>query len=104
MDKLQEMCLVSHLHQMGENTIQSVRDNSGPYIKRLRIVFKNGYQLSIVQGEGIYNGASTFEIAIFNLEGYLDGSLFDEENQGDNLLDYCDLAKINHYILKIGNL
>jgi hypothetical protein len=45
-------------------------------IKRLRIVFKNKYELSIIKGKGTYgNEQGLFEIAPFNPKGVLDGSI-----------------------------
>lgn len=45
-------------------------------VKRLRVYFKNGYSLSIIQGYGTYAGKNTFEIAVLNddeLINYFDG-------------------------------
>lgn len=103
--EIQELCLISHFKSLAEDKIQSVKDNSGHGIKRIRIVFKNGHELSMAQGIGIYSDSSTnFEIALINKDKELDGSLFDEEDQGDDVLGHCPIEKINHYILKLGEL
>lgn len=87
------------------DTVHSWMDNSNPNMKRLRIRFKNGYGLSIVQGEYSYGGPEgLFEIAPINKEQKLDGSLLDLEDQGDDVLGYCTLERVSYYINKIGGL
>jgi hypothetical protein len=74
-------------------------------MNRARIKFKNGYQLSVVQGDYSYGGDDNlFEIAPFTKEGSMTDELFDEEDSGDTVLGYCDIEKVNHYILKISSL
>jgi hypothetical protein len=85
--------------------ISKVEDRSNSMAKRVMITFKNGYSLSVIHGEFTY-GASKglLEIAAINKDGELDGSLFDEENQGDTVLGSCTPEMVNHYIDKIAKL
>ena len=85
--------------------IDHVENQSDSLVRRLRIHFKNGCQLSIVRGMytiGVEQGL--FEIAAFNQEGKMDDSLFDEIDQGGDVLGYCDLNKVSYYIDKISLL
>lgn len=87
------------------DTVHSWMDNSDPNMKRLRIRFKNGYGLSVIQGEHSYGGdRGLFEIAPVNSEGKLDGSLLDPKDQGDDVLGYCTVEDVHRYIVKLGNL
>lgn len=80
-------------------------DKSDPLMRRVCVEFTNGYALSIVQGTYSYGGdQGLYEIAPINPANALDGSLFDEEDQGDDVLGYCDLEKINHYVRKLAYL
>lgn len=80
-------------------------DNSDPYMNRVRVEFTNGYVLSIVRGDYSYGGDDgLFEIALINQQQELDGSLFDEGDRVDDVLGYCDLEKINHYVRKLAYL
>lgn len=89
---------VSHL-------IQKTEDFSDSLTARLRITFTNGYALSVIKGEFTYGSdQGLFEIAPLNLEGKLDGSLFDEADQGDDVLGYCTAAQVGHYIEKLSKL
>lgn len=85
--------------------IAEVKNLSDDRVSRLRLVFKNGYQLSIIRGEFSYGGdQGLFEISPFDLEGCMNGGLFDEEDQGDDVLGYCNLEKVKYYVNKIGTL
>lgn len=95
---------IEELKNLTEN-IASVEDNSDSLFRRVAITFKNGLGLSIIQGEYSYGGPQgLFEIAPKNKEGELDGSLFDEEDQGEDVLGHCTVEQLNHYINKIGNI
>ena len=82
--------------------VDTVTDRSDNFVSRVRIVFKNGYALSVIRGEYACGGSEgLFEIALLNLEGKLDGSLLDEDDQGDTVLGYCTLDKVAHYAKKL---
>ena len=83
--------------------IRSIEDRSDKHIKRMRITFTNGLILSIIQWEHTYGGhQSLFEIAIIDSEGHWCPELYDEDDQGDDILGYCSVEKVKHYINKIG--
>ena len=85
--------------------IANTIDMSNEDTRRLRVFFTNGYALSIIYGQYTYGvEEGLFEIAPINLEGELDGSLFDEDDQGDNVLGHCDIEKLNHYMRKLAYL
>ena len=87
------------------SNIKRLSDKSSNDMTRIRVEFKNGLQLSIVQGSWSYGGKEgLFEIGPFNKEGCLDGTLFDGEDWGDDVLGYCTKEKVIHYINKIGGL
>ena len=87
------------------NTVSNVKDNSDELFKRMLISFKNGYSLSVIKGEYSYGGSEGFyEIAPKNKSGALDGSLFDDEDKGDDVLGWCDEDRVKYYVNKIGNL
>jgi hypothetical protein len=87
------------------NFIDHIEDKSDETTKRIRVTFKNGLGLSVIQGEFSYGGdTGLYEIAPVNEEGGLDGSYFDDEDFGDDVCGYCDIKKVNHYINKLGNM
>lgn len=50
------------------NKIVEIEDRSDEMISRLRLTFKNGYGISIVQGFGTYG---LYEIAVLGKDGYI---------------------------------
>ncbi len=61
--------------------IKKLEGRSDSFMNRLRVYFKNGLQLSVIKGDTSYGGnQDLFEIAPFNLEGNLDGSILNIEN------------------------
>lgn len=88
-----------------EQFIAGVEDRSNEVMKRVAITFKNGYSLSIIRGEYSYGGPTgLFEIAVIDTNGELNGSLLDEDDQGDSVLGYCTPEKVTHYVSKIAHL
>ncbi len=88
------------------NFIEKIEDLSDSFFKRMRIYFKNGYQLSVINSERYSFGGDEglFEIApMRHNEGFCP-EVFDAKDQGDDVLGYCDKEKVIHYINKIGNL
>lgn len=86
--------------------IDRVEDLSDWLIKRARVHFTNGYQLSIVSGPFSYGGKQgLFEIAIFDPEHNYCPQLFEGYEKGDgNVLGYQTVEDAKHYISKIGSL
>lgn len=88
-----------------EQLVAEIEDRSNEIMKRVRITFKNGYGLSIIRGQYSYGDyAGLFEIAPININRELDGSLFDEDDQGDDVLGYCTPEKVTYYISKLAHL
>lgn len=88
-----------------EELIHSVSDLSDKYNKRMRVVFLNGYELSILgetKGFGIVASACchTYEIALWNPDGNLVEDFFD----GDSILGYADAYEIGSFAEKICEL
>lgn len=88
------------------NQIVKIENRSDPYISRLRIYFKNGFQLSVIQGAYTYGSESNlFEIAIMDWYGEMSNLLWDEEDDtGDTVCGYCSVEKVQHYIKKVSQL
>ena len=85
--------------------IEKIVDMSDPIMHRARVKLKNGYELSIIFGAYSYGvDQGLYEIAPFNKMGEMDGSLFDTEDQGDNVRGYCNVEKVKYYLKKIGSL
>lgn len=85
--------------------IDHVEDRSDDNTKRARVFFKNGLELSVIRGVWSYGGdEGLFEIAPFNIQGEMDGSMFDDEDAGDDVCGYCTPEKVQHYIKKIGSM
>lgn len=65
--------------------IQNVENRSDSMFKRLRITFKNGYGISIIQGDFSYGGKEgLFEVAPLDMDGEIEheeveGRLTEEE-------------------------
>lgn len=72
---------------------------------RMRIIFFNNYELSVIRGTLSYGGdQGLFEIAAFNSLGDMDDSLFDKEEQGGTVLGHCSIERVQYYINKIGSI
>lgn len=85
--------------------IAKTEDRSDELMSRLRVIFANGYELSIIFGEGSYGyEQGLFEIAPINKHGGVDGNLLDEDDQGDNVLGHADPEKIGYYMRKLALL
>jgi len=97
--------LIPRLALLENNSILKIVDMSDYFSARTRIVFKNGYQLSVVIGPISYGSdRGLFELSPFNANGEMDGSLLDDGDSGDDVLGFCSAEKVNHYINKIGSL
>lgn len=96
---------LAEIKAVGESFIKGIEDRSDSLMSRVRLTFQNGYGLSIIRGEYSYGGPQgLFEIAPLDKQGELDGSLLNEEDQGDDVLGHCDLDKVKYYIKKIGSM
>jgi len=85
--------------------IDRIEDRSSDGMNRMRIHFNNNYQLSVVTGRFSYGGdEGLFEIAVFNKDGGMDGGLLDDVDQGDDVLGYLSVDRVNYYIEKIAAL
>lgn len=73
-------------------------------LNRLKVTFKNGFQLSIINGKYAHCGDDTFEIAILDNDGLMTVNFFDDEDKGDEIVGYCTLEKISHYMKKVAYL
>jgi hypothetical protein len=87
------------------NFIEKIENLSDSFFKRMRIYFKNGYQLSVISGKYACGGyLGLFEIAPMDQYEKFCPGLFDKEDQGDSVLGHCDNEKVIYYVNKIGNL
>lgn len=86
--------------------IEKIEDLSNSFLKRMRIYFKNGYQLSVINSERYSFGSDEglFEIAPMRHNEVDCPELFDEKDQGGYVLGCCDKEKVIYYVNKIGNL
>ena len=98
--------VASDLDKESINQITNIENRSDPYISRLRIYFKNGLQLSVIQGAYTYGSESNlFEIAIMDWYGEMSDLLWDEEDDRDNTVcGHCSVEKVHHYIKKVSQL
>ena len=105
MDKTKELTLKDQLNTAAVLGKISCFDGSSDALgKRLLITFKNGLKLSIVRGQYTYGGRKgLFEIAVFNTTREFMPELFDVEDQGDDVLGYLTLDRVNYYLAKIAN-
>jgi len=87
--------------------IKGIEDRSDELFTRAHINFKNGKAISIVRGEYSYGGPQgLFEIAIKDMNNDEEWmpEVFDEEDQGDDVLGYLNVDRVHYYIEKVGNL
>lgn len=88
-----------------KDQIERVEDCSDSYCARARVVFKNGYQLSIIRGPFTYGAElGLFEIAIMNSQDQMLAHLWDEEDGEATVCGFCSVEKVHHYIRKISQL
>jgi len=89
-----------HLISRVEDKIQEERG-----MRRARIHFKNGLQLSVIQGDFSYGaGDGLYEVAAFDLDGEMYGELLGEYQQDDDVLGYLTEEEVIFFIERIGNL
>jgi len=85
------------------DTIDCVKNYSESYMQRIRVFFKNGYSLSIIQGKYSYGGEQgLFEIAPFNKRGKMDGELLG--NSESDVFGYLSIKQVQLFIKQIGEL
>ena len=81
------------------NQISHIRDNSNLHIHRARVFFKNGHELSIIQGEHTSGGSQgLYEIMPSDV------TTLDEMDSGSGVVGYLDADRVQYYIRKIGAL
>lgn len=86
---------------LGRDFIKTVKNTSDSIMNRVRIYFKNGRELSLVQGPYSFGGPDgLFEIMLIGKDG--DPDLFDKEDQGDSVCGYLSKERVEYYISKIG--
>jgi hypothetical protein len=90
--------LIEHVEDTSE--AQTTTTNS---LRRMHIIFKNGYKLSIIQGKYAYSDDDTFEIGIFTEAGNLTADLFGGDDN-DTVKGYCTLEEVSYYMKKIAYL
>lgn len=81
-----------------KDKIISVENNSDGFITRARVVFANGYELSVIRGWGTHGSElDLYEIAIFYNEQMI-------EIDGDSVLGYQSDDDVRNWMLLIANL
>ncbi len=94
---------INQLIFKNNSDIDSIQDFSDETFNRARVFFKNGLLLSVVFGQYSFGGnEGLFEIAVLDKNGNFKPEYFDGEDQGDQVLGYCDVKKVQYYIDKIG--
>lgn len=78
--------------------IKELKDLSDSLIKRLRIIFKNGYELSIVHSKYVYCDENSFEVALIYNNKLI------ETIDGAGVVGYVKFEQIVNYIEQIGKL
>ena len=87
------------------NTVVSVEDKSDSMMHRKFLTFHNGFHLSIVRGPYSYGGTEgLFEIAPMKNQKDWAPEIFDECDQGADVLVYLTKLRVWYYINKIGNI
>lgn len=85
------------------NNIEDIIDCSDAYMKRMRVKFKNGFQLSIVQGLYSYGyDEGKFELAILDENNNLVPIYMGEYNIEDTIIGACDISEMQYYLDLVG--
>ena len=90
---------------VGWNCVSRVIDNSDSSVgmKRLRVIFKNGYGISIIQGSWSYGGKDgLFEIAPLDKDGELNGKLIGVD--WDDVIGHLNESEVFDYARKISEM
>ena len=95
------MSIQNQLSLQITSKILDIKDVSIGTFRRTRVIFKNGYYLSIITGTYAYCGAGEFEIAIYDAGEIFCPDLFYDEDKGDDVLGYCSVEKVKKYIEKM---
>ena len=84
--------------------IERIEDMSDEMMARMRIHFKNGYQLSVIKGEFSYGGPEgLYEIAPFGKGNTgMDGSILGID--GDDVRGRLSVEEVRGYILEMSEL
>ena len=80
--------------------IEDIKDLSDHWIKRVRFIFKNGHQLSVIRGEFSYGGAEElFEIMPIMGQDF-NGKVLDDDGEllDGEVLGYLTEEKVRYYI------
>jgi len=84
--------------------VQDVRCLSDDLSKRLRIIFKNGYGISVIKGYGSYGfERGLYEVAPLNKDGGLCGALLWGDGC-DDVEGYLSVEDVANYALKIAEI
>jgi hypothetical protein len=87
------------------NLIKEVRDTSDFMVKCRSVIFKNGYELSVIYGYGTYGSQSgLFEVAAFDPSGEWCNDKLNPEQFYKEPIGYCSPEEVVSYMFKLGNL
>jgi hypothetical protein len=78
-----------------------VRENSDSIASRIRVLFDNGYELSVIYGPISYGyREGLFEVALFYDHNWCTEFLVDKEI-GDQVIGHCTKEDVINYMLRI---
>lgn len=101
--RLRDMCILPI------DDIAHIINLSDEMTERMRVVFTNGYELSVIRnaggaprgyGAGAYAGTNTFEIAVFTPENEYTQKFF-PENYCDDVMGYMSPPEISTIAMRI---
>ena len=81
--------------------IDTVENYSCPNVARVRIKFKNGYQMSVISGLGHMFDSGLFEIAVFDRQGKMTNEPL---GVADDVLGNLTVDQVNGWIELIGRI
>lgn len=80
-----------------------IHDQSEPGIRRMRLIFANGFELSIIHGQFTFGGPrGLFEIAPFDQTGKMNGAVLGLTGDVEGYLTADEVAERVRYMAELG--
>lgn len=84
--------------------VDRTENKSSGRINRLRVYFKNGFELSVVHSSIMYGNEKLYEIAVLDKDGNFQTNVFEGDYIDEEVMGHLKSEEVMYYIKKIGGL